>query len=183
LLEWDRQPSPSALPPGFLKELEAVPALRKLIETAEPEELNGKGARTLVDLLREFSSGRAIVSDLSGTLLTLGTSWSTFGGTSPSLRGIAYSIAKKNAHDQAASRFFLGKKLGSHFYNVFQPEVQESTVWTIVFFLGIGLTVGAMACTILSDPIRKTLGFHRNRLEVLLDEMEKELIVLCHRRI
>jgi len=183
LLEWDRQQSSPALPQGFLKELDAVPALRKLIETPELEGAHGKGARTLVDLLREFSSGRAIVSDLSGTLLTMAASWSTLGGTSLSLKGIAYSIAKRNAHDRAASRFFLGKKLGSAFYNVFPPTVGETQVRTIVFFLGVGLTIGTMVCTILSDPIRKTLGFHRNRLEILLDGMEKELIVLCHKRI
>jgi hypothetical protein len=34
----------------------------------------------------------------------------------------------------------------------------------------------------LSDPIRKSLGFHQNRLGVLLDEMERELIVLSHKR-
>ena len=181
LLEWDRRQSPPSLPQGFLKELDVVPALRKLIETPELEASDGKGARTLADLLREFSSGRAIVSDLSARSHH-GASWSTFGGT-PELEGIAYSIAKKNAHDRAASRFFLGKKLGSHFYNAFPPTVQESNVRTIIFFLGVGLTVGAMVCTILSDPIRKTLGFHRNRLAALLDGMEKELIVLCHKRI
>lgn len=183
LLEWERQQSPSALPQGFLKELDAIPSLRKMIETPEIAESGDKSARTLVDLLREFSSGRAIVSDLSSTLLTLAAGWSTFGSTSLSLRNIAYGIAKKDAHDRAASRFFLGKKLGSHFYDAFPPAVQENRVRTIVFFLVVGLTVGAMACTILSDPIRKTLGFHRNRLEALLDGMEKELIVLCHKRI
>jgi hypothetical protein len=35
----------------------------------------------------------------------------------------------------------------------------------------------------LSDPIRKFLGFHRHRLDVLLNEMERELIVLSHKRI
>jgi len=99
------------------------------------------------------------------------------------LNGIAHGIAKKRVHDRAASRFFLGKKVGAAFYNAFPPAVHESTTWSILFFLGVGLTVGAMACTILSDPIRKFVGFHRHRLEVLLDEIERELIVLSHKRI
>lgn len=183
LLEWDRQQSSSALPQGFLKELDAVPSLRKLIESPDLEKSVGKSARVLEDLLRQFSLGRAIVSDASGTLLTLAASWSSFGGTTLSLNGIATAIAKKNAHDRAASRFFLGEKLGSHFYDVFPPAVREGNVRAIVFFLVVGLTVGTMACTILSDPIRKTLGFHRNRLEALIDGMEKELIVHCHKKI
>jgi hypothetical protein len=183
LLEWDREQSPAALPQGFLKELEAVPSLRKRIETLELARSDRAPARTLVDLLHQFSTGRAIVSDLFGTLLTLATSWAIMGSTSLSLRSIAHDVAAKSAHDRAASRFFLGKKMGSAFYNAFPPAVHESTIWTILIFLGVGLTVGGMACTIFSDPIRKLLGFHRNRLEVLLDEVERELIVLSHKRI
>jgi hypothetical protein len=183
LLEWDREELSASLPQGFLKELEAVPSLRKRIETPEIERSDRAPARTLVDLLHQFSSGRAIVSDLSGTVLTLATSWAILGSTSLSLTSIAHGFARKSAHDRAASRFFLGKKVGSAFYNVFPPAVHESSVWTTLVLLGVGLTVGAMACTILSDPIRKSLGFHRHRLEVLLDEMERELIVLSHKRI
>jgi hypothetical protein len=183
LLEWDRNPSPAALPQGFLKELDAVPSLRKRIETLDFERSDRAPARTLVDLLKQFSSGRAIVSDLFGTLLTLVTSWAILGNSSLSLNSIAHGLARKSAHDRAASRFFLGKKAGSAFYNVFPPAVHESSIWTSLVVLGAGLTVAAMACTILSDPIRKSLGFHRHRLEVLIDEVERELIVLSHKTI
>lgn len=183
LLEWDPQESRAALPQGFLAELEAVPSLRKSIETSDLDRSNRSPARTLTDLLHQFSSGRAIVSDLFGTLLTLAMSWALMGSTSLSLTNIAHGVARKSAHDRAASRFFLGKKAGSAFYNVFPPAVHESTIWTILVVLGAGLTIGAMACTILSDPLRKALGFHHHRLEVLIDEMERELIVLSHKRI
>ena len=135
------------------------------------------------ELLHQFSSGRAVVSDFFGTVLTLGMSWAILGSTSLNLNSIAHGLAKKSAHDRAASRFFLGKKVGAAFYNAFPPAVHQSTTWTILFFLGAALTVGAMACTILSDPMRKALGFHRHRLEALLDEVERELIVLSHKRI
>ena len=174
LLEWNRDRP--ALPQGLVQELEAHPPLRALIGTLERKE----SVRNLDDLVRNFSSGRAIVSDLFGTLLTLALSWWTLGSASLSLKGIAYGMAKKDAHDRAASKFFLGKKLGNHFYNVFQPAVSESRVTLLLVLLAVGLSVGAMACTILSDPIRKVLGFHRNRLEALVDEMERELIVATH---
>ena len=183
LLEWDREQSAAAFPQGFLKELETVPSLRKRVETVAFERSDRAPARTLVDLLHQFSSGRAIVSDLFGTLLTLVTSWAILGNTSLSLNHIANGVARKSAHDRAASRFFLGKKAGSAFYNVFPPAVHESTIWTILIFLAVALAVGGMVCTILSDPIRKSLGFHRHRLDVLLHEMERELIVLSHTRL
>jgi hypothetical protein len=183
LLEWDRELPAAAIPQGFLKELEAVPALRRRMESLAFERSDRAPARTLVDLLQQFLSGRVIVSDLLGTLLTLATSWVILGTTSLSLTQIANGAARKGAHDRAASKFFLGKKAGSAFYNVFPPAVQESTIWTILVFLAVALAVGGMACTILSDPIRKSLGFHRHRLDVLLNDMERELIVLSHKRI
>ena len=183
LLEWDREQSPAPLPQGLLKELEAVPSLRKQVETLELERSDRAPARSLVGLLQQFSSGRAIVSDLFGTLLTVAMSWAIMGSTSVSLTNLAQGVARKSAHDRAASRFFLGKKIGSAFYNVFPPAVDQSTVWMFLVGLGVVLAVGAMACTILSDPIRKLLGFHRHRLESLLEEMERELIVLSHKRI
>jgi hypothetical protein len=121
------------------------------------------------------------VSDLFGTLLTLAMSWLILGSASLSLNSIAHGFARMSAHDRAASKFFLGKKAGSVFYRMFPPAVSESAVWTSFIVLGVCLTVGAMACTILSDPIRKKLGFHRRRLEVLLHDVERELIVLSHR--
>jgi hypothetical protein len=176
LLEWDREATAAALPQGFVKELDTVPGLGKRIETPE-------SAKKIADLIQQFSSGRALVSDLIGTGLTLATSWLLLGSASLSLTNIAHGVARKSAHDRAASRFFLGKKAGSAFYNVFPPAVHESTTWTIVIVLAISLTVGAMMCTMASDPIRKILGFHRNRLNALHDDIERELIVFSHKRL
>ncbi len=183
LLEWNRQPSAEALPQGFLKELDSVPSLRKRIETPEPERVDRVPARTLADLLQQFSAGRAIVSDLIGAALTLMTSWAISGHMTLSLTTLAHGVASKSAHDRAASRFFLGKKIGSAFYNVFPPAADPRTIWATAVVLGAGLAVAGTACTLLSDPVRKVLGFHRHRLEVLIDEIERELIVLAHRRI
>jgi hypothetical protein len=176
LARWDRS-LPAGIKTGYQREIERR-ICKDLLE-CDREDLPAP----MVNLLDQFSSGRAIVSDFFGTLLTLATSWAMLGSASLSLTSIAHGVARKSAHDRAASRFFLGRRVGSAFYRVFPPAVHESTVWTIVVGLGAALTIGAMACTILSDPIRKFLGFHRHRLEVLVDDVERELIVLSHKRI
>lgn len=183
LLEWRRERSPDALPDGLLQELEAVPGLRDLIERAERENPGPRPARKLGELVQQFSAGRALVSDVSATVLTLGTGWWLFGNASLGLKGLAQGFAAQHAQERAASRFFLGKRLGAHFYRAFPPDVPESSVWTILVLLAIALSLGAMACTVLSEPLRKGLGLQRNRLEVLLDEVERELVVLTHRAI
>ena len=136
----------------------------------------------LGDMLHKFSSGRAIVSDLAGTLVTLAMSWVLLGSASLSLTNLAHAVARKATHDRKASHFFLGKKAGAAFYNIFPPAVDETTIWATLALLFAALAACGLACTILSDPIRKCLGFHRHRLEALLDEVERELIVLSHKR-
>ncbi len=183
LLEWDRERSPTGLPDGLRKELDETSSLRRRLDLLELERPDHAPSRTLTRQLHQFSSGRAILSDLFGTLLTLAMSWVILGSMSLSLSDVAHGLAKKGAHERAASRFFLGKKMGSAFYNVFPPAVHESTIWMALVFVVVVLTVGGMAGTILSDPIRKCLGFHRNRLEALLDELERDLIVLSHKSV
>jgi hypothetical protein len=178
---------PSGIKTGYQRQIEQRICRDLLewdrIETPEPESQDGRSAKKIADLIQQFSSGRAIVSDLIGTVLTLGMSWAILGSASLSLTSIAHGMARKSAHDRAASRFFLGKKAGSAFYNVFPPAVHVSTTWTIVICLAVSLTAGAMVCTMASDPIRKILGFHRNRLNALHDDIERELIVFSHKRL
>ena len=183
LLEWDRDGANAALPQGLMKELDSAPSIRARLEAADVDRPDLAADRSLVDLLHQFSSGRAIVSDFAGTLLTLGMSWLLLGSASVSLSNLAHGVARKAAHDRAASRFFLGRKAGNAFYNVFQPSVDQSTIWIVAVILMVCLAAGGLACTILSDPVRKLLGFHRFRLEVLLDDVERELIVLSHKRL
>jgi hypothetical protein len=181
LLEWNRELARAPLPQGLVQELRTLPGSDRLLERMQRAAAERERGKTLPDLLRHFTYGRAIVSDVAGTLLTLGLSWFTLGNTSMSLQGIAYGVAKQQAHDRAASRFFLGKRMGSHFYDVFPPDVPQTNVNLILVLLVLALTAAAMACTIFSDPLRKVLGFHRNRLQALVDDMEKELIVLAHK--
>ena len=183
LLDWDRDRSPTGLPEGLRKELDETSSLRRRIDALELERPDHAPSRTLAKQLHQFSSGRAIVSDLFGTLVTLAMSWVILGTMSLSLSDVAHGLAQKTAHERAASRFFLGKKAGAAFYNVFPPAVHESSIWIALVVVALLLAAGGMVGTILSDPIRKCLGFHRNRLEALLDELERDLIVLSHKSV
>ncbi len=43
--------------------------------------------------------------------------------------------------------------------------------------------VSTLACTIVSDPLSKMLGLHQRRLSVLLDNIERELMIFSQKRI
>jgi hypothetical protein len=177
ILEWDLRESPVALPQGLLEDLSKVPSLSPYL--IHDPECRGSLRR----LINDFFSTRAMVCDLSGTVLTLLLGWCTFGNSSIGLHDIANSFAKKRAHDDAVNHFFLGKSIGSTFYNICPPRVDENQVLFLTILLGIGLTIGAMTFTISSDPLRKLLGLHKTRLKVFLNDFEKELLLFSHKKV
>lgn len=177
ILEWDAREHFSPLPQGLLKDLGQVPLL-------SPHLINDYDCRnSLKRLINDFFSIRAMVSDLSGAALTLLFGWLTFGNSSIDLHGIACKFAKKHAHDDAANHFFLGKSIGSAFYDIFPPAAAESQVRFLTILLGAALTIGAMTFTVFSDPLRKLTGLHKARLNVLLNDFEKELLFFSHRKV
>lgn len=182
---------PSGIRTGYQKEMEYLICKEVLAwnlyqrpnQLPEPIEkaIPGNHARTIKNLVDQFSTSRALVSDLSSTGLTLLLGKVLFGNTALDLQSMAYLFAKKKAHDEAASNFFLGKGIGSAFYDVFPASVNVADVRAFFVALLIALTVMGMICTLLSDPIRKKLGLHEKRLHTLLNDMEKELLYLAHR--
>lgn len=172
LLEWG--PNAKALPEGFTTELASIPELQA------KGGLSQLSVRAVVD---QFSSARALVSDLSGTLFTLLLGRMVFGDSSLSLGAMAFKFAKWKAHDEAASDFFLGAGVGGAFYDIFPPDVNPWDVRLFLVILTVTLALGSMLCALLSDPLRKYAHLQERRLNVLLDEMEKELIVFSHRQL
>lgn len=77
----------------------------------------------------------------------------------------------------------LGRRAGSVFYTVFRPEASALETAAILSALVAVVAVGAMACTLASDPIRRALGLHQRRLAALVDRVERELILLSQKRI
>jgi len=169
LLEWE---TGRGLPEGFSKELSGLNVTKS--------GLSQFSVRSVVD---QFSSARALVSDLSGTLLTFAIGRLVFGDSSLSIGAMATKFAKWKAHDEAASDFFLGAGVGGAFYSIFPPDVNPWDVRLFLALLTVTLALGSMICALLSDPLRKYAHLQERRLNILLDEMEKELLVYSHRNL
>ena len=122
-----------------------------------------------------FSSSQALVSELSGTVITIFTGWLAFGDKSLGLLGIGDRIARKFARSKASSNFFLGEHVGSVFYHIFPPQ---PTAWQILgatFLVGCFLTMSSFLTCLLMDPLRKQFGLQQLKLNSLLDGLEKRL--------
>lgn len=122
-----------------------------------------------------FSSSQALVSDLSGTVITLGTGWLLFGDKSLGLFGISDRIARKFARSKASSNFFLGEHIGSAFYQVFSPQPTAWQIFVATAFVGCLLTVFSFLSCLLIDPLRKQFGLQQVKLHSLLDHLEQRI--------
>ncbi len=135
------------------------------------------------DVLDRYSAGRALISDLSGSLLTLFVGWIYFGDKSLGLMALGHRIAARLAQDKAADKFFLGKNLGSSFYKVFPPDPTSYQIVLATLFVGLMLTVFSLVTTALSDPCLKKLGIQEKKLEAFFDDLEMTLSLQFKRKL
>lgn len=178
LLDWGDEAPGQGLPRGLVQLLETHPelggsdALRRAI---------AKDA--LQSVFDQFLSARALVTDVAGAVLTLGLGWFLFDTPSLGLMGISDRLARRNARNRAASRFFLGDRAGSVFYRVFRP--QANWFETVAILAVLAFVIGAIStsCSVLFEPVRKRFGLHERRLHSLVDSIERELLVVAHRQI
>jgi len=176
VLEWDVGDETASLPPSFGASLVRHPALQGSLPPRDPE-LAGCIRREL----EKYSTGRALVSSAAGSGLTVLMGWLAFGSFSMGLTDMADRIARSHARSRAASRFFLGRQAGSVFYGVFRPSASFSETLVVLTILMAALAIGGTLCTIVSDPLRKTIGLHQRRLEILIDALERDLTMWARR--
>ncbi len=165
----------------LLKIMHAHPVLRKVL-FSDAEIMLPLNLEFQV-VLENFSSSRASVADLAGSLLTVAAGWLYFGDKSLGILGIGDRIARRMAKDKAASQFFLGKGIGSSFYNLFPPQPTTSQFFLSTLTVGALLTVISLVASALSDPLRKKLGLQERKLNSLLEDLETELLVHYKRRL
>ncbi len=177
LLEWDRADM-RGLPHGLVRDLARHPAIAYHPALHDPD-----AAAPLRAVFDGFALARAQVSDLAGAGVTLAASWLAFGTTSLSLASMADRFARGNARSRAASHFFLGKRAGLVFYGVFRPAANPVETALILVLLALVVAAGAIACAVVSDPLRRALGLHQRRLNTLVDNLERELAAFAQKAV
>lgn len=179
ILDWN--PSSQDLKGGLLEIMKRHSELSDLIKSKDSSMFSSDAEFRVV--LDRYCTSRALISDLSGSLLAFFVGWSYFGDKSLGLLGMGDRIARRMAKDKAAENFFLGKNIGSSFYNVFPPQPTQKQVFLATLFLGALLTVFSLIATALSDPALKKLGLQEKKLNALLDDLEITLLIHFKRKI
>lgn len=135
------------------------------------------------EALEIYSSSRASIADLSGSLLTLAVGWIYFGDKTLGIVGIGDRIARRMAQKKASANFFLGKNFGSSFYQIFPPEPSKWQIIMATLFVGVMLTLFSFVASALCDPLRKKLGLQEKKLVALLADIETILLVKFKKRL
>ena len=178
LLAWGATGDVHGLPEGLILDLQRHPDLRN--NTGVERAISKDALQAVFD---QFLSARALVADLAGAGLTLGVGWFVFDRPSLGLMGIAEQFARRSAKSRMASRFFLGRRAGSVFYSVFRPQANPLETAAILAALALGIGAVAMTCSLLFEPIRKLFGLHERRLVTLVDQIERELLVVAQQQL
>lgn len=152
--------------------------LHELFSKAELERLNKKVSDLYKEEVDKFSSAQVLTTDLIATLLTLALGKIFFHNSSLGVAGMGSKIARKVANEDAADKFFLGKKIGSTFYNIFPVAPTNTQIYVATFGVGLILTVLSISVAVFSDPIRKSLGVQDSKLNGLLNSLEQNLYMV-----
>ncbi|WP_142697138.1 DUF6635 family protein [Bdellovibrio sp. NC01] len=152
--------------------------LHALFSKAEVEQLNKKVSDLYKEEIDKFSSAQVLTTDLIATLLTLVAGKLFFHNSSLGITGMGSKIARKVANEDAADRFFLGKRMGSTFYNIFPVAPTNTQIYVATFGIGLMLTVLSISVAVFSDPIRKSLGVQDSKLKGLLNSLEQNLYMI-----
>ncbi|MGZ3770130.1 MAG: DUF6635 family protein [Bdellovibrio sp.] len=162
---------------NLMTELENNQELGKFFERDRIAEVTADALKEIGKEIEKYTSSKAIISDLTSSLMTLALGWMLFKDKTLGIFGLGNKIARKMAHNNAASGFFLGKGLGSAFYNAFPPEPTKMQVFVATLGVGIFMTVLSLAVSIMCDPLRKSLGLHNKNLNILVDNLEGTLFL------
>lgn len=167
----------------LILEIRKNPMMNKMISTGELTLNETRIKSTITKEIDKYSSNQSVITDLSGSVMTLLMGWYFFGDKTLGVFGIGDRIARKMAHDKAASGFVFGEKLGHAFYNAFPPMPTKTQVYLATLGVGVLLTALSVLAAVMSDPLRKYLGLHKKNLNELIDNLEEKLFLQLKKEI
>ena len=126
--------------------------------------------------MKELVNARwTIFQALSSALLLLAARM-VFGEVAFDVYAIGNKVAQSHAKDDKSSSFFLGKRAGSVFYDIFPPDPSPSEVFVSIALLIVGLGVFSVVLSAVLEPLQRVGGVQRRQLHKLLDQLEDGLM-------
>ena len=125
--------------------------------------------------LAEYGKTRLGVTDLAGTLISLGVGYAAFQHATPGALSAGGSAAAVIAQQLAIANFALGPTLGSIYYGLFPASASAPLLVaaTAAWMASVGV-LAALAWVVI-DPVLARSGVHERRLARFVDALGDEL--------
>jgi hypothetical protein len=120
---------------------------------------------------------------MAGSAVTLLAAYRWFHNTSLGPFEMGKKLARTHAHKKAVSHFFLGRKVGSVFYQAFPVAPSKTEIMVATAIVVFALSALTLVTVVFSDPVQHRLGIHRRQLLKLLDSLESKMVLLAHREL
>jgi hypothetical protein len=127
--------------------------------------------------LDAFSADRASAADLASAGATLFAGWAIFGNGALGALDMGDRYARRMAHHNAASHFFLGRKVGNVFYNIFPQEPSHFQVFEATATVLLGVSILSLIIHAVIDPVHQSVGLHRKKMTDFVDALEQRLLL------
>lgn len=126
--------------------------------------------------IAELMAKRGSLRDVVASGLAFIAGWLVFNrkGLDPTALGDA--AARMYAKKKAASGFFLGEKLGGHWYSLFPPTPSRELVIGMTVGVMVGLALAATLLGLVLEPLQARLGIQERHLRALVGTLEAELL-------
>lgn len=162
----------------LIEQLKDSSALSKSLNPEQIADLQQKISTLIKNEIDNHTSSQVLVTDLVASAVTLLAGKWIFGDSSLSITDMGSKMARKFANEKASDNFFLGKNVGSVFYNAFPVAPTKTQILFATLSIGLLLTIFSIAAAVLSDPLRKKWGLHHKKLNFLLNTLEEKIFLL-----
>ncbi len=130
----------------------------------------------LIETMASYAATRAAASDITTSLLTLGSGALALKQLTPGAVMLGPALAALIAQQSAISAFPLGTGFGAFWYAMFPVSPPAMLVAGLTGTLMIILSCIAAFAGVITDPIQYRLGLHARRLDRLLDALERQML-------
>lgn len=160
---------------ALAEEIVRDPALAPLVASAAAVTRARLAPAELARLISGYADARNAAADLFNNVVFASTGAAAFKELTPGAMSLGPVIAAALAHQTAVAAFPLGAGLGSLWYGIVPVKPSAAAI--------AGATVGLMAVAavltafvgIVTDPLLRLFGVHRQRLHRLVDTLGRRL--------
>jgi hypothetical protein len=131
--------------------------------------------RRLEEAMTAYAGGRAAAAEIATGILALGTGAATLKQLTPGTLTLGSALAGLWAQQAAVAGFPLGSTLGGLWYGAFPATASSGLLFGATGGVMIAASTLAAFAGIVADPVQRSLGLHRRRLDRMIDRLERQM--------